>query len=71
MEELGERVVAVLGDLAGRPEEAVVDLVPDLDEVDGRALCGEGVDEVEGVPVWIGGLGLPMCDVCNTKRTYV
>lgn len=49
MEELGGGVVASGVDLAGGPEETVVDLVADLDVVDGDALRFERGDEIHGI----------------------
>ena len=50
VEQLRRRVEAVDGDLPDGPEQAVVDLVSDLQDVDGRALVREALHDVHRVP---------------------
>jgi hypothetical protein len=56
VQQLRGRVEAILRDLADGPEKAVVDLVSDLEDVDGGALVLELVDDVECVPTWTIGI---------------
>jgi hypothetical protein len=56
VQQLRGRVEAILRDLADGPEKTVVDLVSDLEDVDGGALVLELVDDVECVPTWTIGI---------------